>query len=214
MIPEVSCHSHGWLICYLSCHRCLPLHCHLLLERMTQLFYGLGHKISTGWQRGLEGINYPRGKTPALLSRNLVIPTYRMCSPFRNREKGSSRELERGNSVRELACNNPKGSRCPGTRTDLLLFTFLLFRGRRGLRRCFPRVLSSWDTPGGVSDSVTSTRTSSGMNAFTSSRAGTRKEVKWVWRLTNASRSSLGARGTSVGSIGFILNIRFNYSGG
>jgi len=59
-----------------------------------------------------------------------------MCSFFRSRGRGSSRELERGNSVRELAYNNPRGSRCPGTRTDLL-------RGRRGLRRCFPRVLSS-----------------------------------------------------------------------
>jgi len=66
-----------------------------------------------------------------------------MCCPFRSRERGSSRELERGNSVRELACNDPGGSRYPGTRTDLLLFTFLLLRGRRGLRRCFPRVLSS-----------------------------------------------------------------------
>jgi len=66
-----------------------------------------------------------------------------MCSPFRSRGRGSSRELERGNSVRELAYNNPRDSRCPGARTDLLLFTFLLLRGRRGLRRCFPRVLSS-----------------------------------------------------------------------
>jgi len=66
-----------------------------------------------------------------------------MCSLFRSRGRGSSRELERGNSVRELACNNPRGSRYPGTRTDLLLFTFLLLRGRRELRRCFPGVLSS-----------------------------------------------------------------------
>jgi len=73
----------------------------------------------------------------------LVIPTHRMCSPFRSRGRGSSRELERGNSVRELVCNDPRGSKCPGTRTDLLLFTFLLLRGRRGLRGCFPRVLSS-----------------------------------------------------------------------
>jgi len=57
-----------------------------------------------------------------------------MCSPFRSRGRGSSRELERGNSVRELACNDPRDSRCPGTRTDLLLLTFLLLRGRRGLR--------------------------------------------------------------------------------
>jgi len=66
-----------------------------------------------------------------------------MCFPFRSRGRGSSRELEGGNSVRELACNDPRGSRCPGTRTNLLLFTFLLLRERRGLRRCFPRVLSS-----------------------------------------------------------------------
>jgi len=66
-----------------------------------------------------------------------------MCSPFRSRERGSSRELEKGNFVKKLACNDPRGSRCPGTRTDLLLFTFLLLRGRRGLRRCFPGVLSS-----------------------------------------------------------------------
>jgi len=66
-----------------------------------------------------------------------------MCSPFRSRGRESNRELERDNSMRELAYNNPRGSRCPGTRTNLLLFTFLLLRGRRGLRRCFPRVLSS-----------------------------------------------------------------------
>jgi len=66
-----------------------------------------------------------------------------MCFPFRSRGRGSSRELERGNSVRELAYNNPRGSRCPGTRTDLFFFTFLLLRGKRGLRRCFPRILSS-----------------------------------------------------------------------
>jgi len=66
-----------------------------------------------------------------------------MCSPFRSRERKSSRELERDNSVRELACNDPKDSRCPGTKTNLLLFTFLLLRGRRELRRCFSRVLSS-----------------------------------------------------------------------
>jgi len=60
-----------------------------------------------------------------------------MCSPFRSRGRGSSRELERGNFMRELVYNNPRGNRCSGTRTDLLL------RGRRGLRRCFPRVLSS-----------------------------------------------------------------------
>jgi len=66
-----------------------------------------------------------------------------MCSPFRSRGRESSRELERDNSVRELAYNDPRDSKCPGTRTDLLLFTFLLLRGRRGLRGCFPRVLSS-----------------------------------------------------------------------
>jgi len=66
-----------------------------------------------------------------------------MCSPFRSKGRGSSRELERGNSIRELACNDSRGSRYPRTRTDLLLFTFLLLRERRGLRRCFPRVLSS-----------------------------------------------------------------------
>ena len=168
----------------------------------------------TGWQRGLGDTNYPKGKAPALLSRNLVIPTHRICSLFRSRGRESSRELERGNSVRELACKDPRGSRCPGTRTNLLLFTFLLLRGRRGLRRCFPRVLSSWDTPGGVFDSATSTRASFGMNAFTSSRASMRNKVEWVWRLTNTSRSSLGARGTSIGSKWFILNIWFNHGGG
>jgi len=66
-----------------------------------------------------------------------------MCSPFRSRGRGSNRELERGNSVRELACNDPRGSRCPRTRTDLLLFTFLLLGGKKGLRRCFSKVLSS-----------------------------------------------------------------------
>jgi len=66
-----------------------------------------------------------------------------MCSPFRSRGRESSRELERGNSVRELAYNDPRGSRCPGTRANLLLFTFLLLRGRRELRRCIPRDLSS-----------------------------------------------------------------------
>jgi len=49
-----------------------------------------------------------------------------MYSPFRSRGRESSRELKRGNSVRELACNNSRGSRCPGARTDLLLFTFFL----------------------------------------------------------------------------------------
>jgi len=66
-----------------------------------------------------------------------------MCSPFRSRERGDSRELERGNSMRELACNDPRDSRYPGTRTNLLLFTFLLLRGRRGLKRYIPRDLSS-----------------------------------------------------------------------
>jgi len=66
-----------------------------------------------------------------------------MCSPFRSKGRENSRELERGNSMRELACNDPRGNRCPGTRTDLFLFTFLLLRGRKELRRCFPRVLSS-----------------------------------------------------------------------
>jgi len=59
------------------------------------------------------------------------------------RERESSRELERGNSMRELTCNDPRDSRCPRTRTNLLLFTFLLLRGKRGLKRCFLRVLSS-----------------------------------------------------------------------
>ena len=168
----------------------------------------------TGWQRGLGSTNPPRDKASALLSRNLVILTHRICSPFRNKGRGSSRELERGSSIRELAYNDLRDSRYPGTRTDLLLFTFLLLRGRRGLRRCFPRVLSSWDTPEGASDSATSTRASSGMNTFTSPRAGMRNKVEWVWRLTNTSRSSLGARGTSIGSRWFILNIRFNHGGG
>jgi len=62
-----------------------------------------------------------------------------MCSLFRSRGRGNSRELKRGNSVRELACNNPRGSRCPETRTNLLFFTFLFLRGKRGLRRCFSK---------------------------------------------------------------------------
>jgi len=66
-----------------------------------------------------------------------------MCSPFRSRGRESSRELERGNSMRELTCNDPRGSRYPETRANLLLFTFLLLRGRRELRRCIPKDLSS-----------------------------------------------------------------------
>jgi len=110
---------------------------------MTQLFHGLGHEASNWLTKGLGGTNYPKGKAPALLSRNLVILTHRMCSPFKSKGRGSSRELERGNSVRELAYNDLGGSRCPGTRTNLLLFTFLLLRGRRELRRYIPRDLSS-----------------------------------------------------------------------
>jgi len=66
-----------------------------------------------------------------------------MCSSFRSKGKESSRELERGNSVRKLACNNPRGSRCPGTRTDLFLFTFLLLRGRKELKKCISKDLNS-----------------------------------------------------------------------
>jgi len=29
-----------------------------------------------------------------------------MCSPFRSKRRESSRELEKGNSIRELACND------------------------------------------------------------------------------------------------------------
>jgi len=93
--------------------------------------------------KGPRGTNHPRGKVSALLSRNLVIPTHKMYSPFRSRERESSKELKRGNSMRELAYNDPRDSRYPGTRTNLLLFTFLLLRGRRGLRRCIPKDLSS-----------------------------------------------------------------------
>jgi len=95
-----------------------------------------------------------------------------MCSPFRSRGRGSSRELERGNSMRVLACNDPRGSRCPRTRTNLLL------SGRRELRRCIPRDFSSFDTPEGASDSAMSMRASSGMNVFTSPRASTRNKVE------------------------------------
>ena len=168
----------------------------------------------TGWQRGLESTNPPRDKASALLSRNLVILTYRICSPFRNKGRGSSRELERGNSMRKLACNDLRGSRYPGTRTNLLLFIFFLLRGRRGLRRYILRVLSSWDTPGEASNSVTSTRAFSRINTFTSSRASTRNKIEWVWRLINTGKNSLGARGISIGSRWFILNIQFNYSSG
>jgi len=66
-----------------------------------------------------------------------------MYSLFRSRGRGSSRELERGNSMRKLAYNDPRGNRCPGTRTNLLLFTFLLLRGRRELRRCILKDFSS-----------------------------------------------------------------------
>jgi len=66
-----------------------------------------------------------------------------MCSLFRNRGRGSSRELERGNFMRELTCNDPRGSRYSETRANLLLFTFLFLRGRKELRRCIPRDLSS-----------------------------------------------------------------------
>jgi len=65
-----------------------------------------------------------------------------MYSLFRSRERGSSGGLERGNSMRELTCNDPRGSGCPGTRTNLLLLTFLLLRGRE-LRGYIPRDLSS-----------------------------------------------------------------------
>jgi len=65
-----------------------------------------------------------------------------MFSLQEQREREQQRAGE-GNSVRELACNDPRGSRCPGTRTNLLLFTFLLLRGRRELRRCIPRDFSS-----------------------------------------------------------------------
>ena len=164
--------------CHLSHHRCLPLHCHPLLGRMTQLFHGLGHEASNWLTKGPGGRSYPRGKAPALLSRNLVIPTHRMCSLFRSRGRGSSRELERDNFIRELVYNDPRGSRYPRTRTNLFLFTFLLLRGGRGLRRCFSRVLSSSDTPEEAFDSATSTRASSGMNAFTSSRAGMRNKIE------------------------------------
>jgi len=110
---------------------------------MTQPFHGLGYEVSNWLTKGPGGHKSSQRQGPALLSRNLVIPTYRMCSPFRSRERKSSRELERDNSIRELACNDPKDNRCPGTKTDLFLFTFLLLRGRRGLKRCFSRVLSS-----------------------------------------------------------------------
>jgi len=66
-----------------------------------------------------------------------------MYSPFRSRGRESNKELKRSNSMRELTCNDPRDSRCPGTRTNLLLFTFLLLRGRRELRRYIPRDLSS-----------------------------------------------------------------------
>jgi len=62
---------------------------------------------------------------------------------LQEQRKREQQRAGEGNSVRELAYNDSRGSRCPGTRTDLLLFTFLLLRGRRGLRRYFPRVLSS-----------------------------------------------------------------------
>jgi len=46
-----------------------------------------------------------------------------MYSPFRSRGRRSSRELERGNSVRELTCNDSRDSRCPGTRTAFTIFS-------------------------------------------------------------------------------------------
>jgi len=53
--------------------------------------------------KGLGGRNYPRGKALALFSRNFVIPTHKICSPFKSKGRESSRELKRGNSMRELA---------------------------------------------------------------------------------------------------------------
>jgi len=110
---------------------------------MTQPFHDLGHETLNWLTKRPKGTNHPKDKAPALLSRNLIILTHRICSPFRSRGRRSSRELEKGNSMRKLAYNDFRGSRCPGTRTDLLLFTFLLLRERRGLRRCFLRDLSS-----------------------------------------------------------------------
>jgi len=66
-----------------------------------------------------------------------------MYFPFRSRGRESSRELEKDNSMRELACNDPRDNRCPGTRTNLLLLTFLLLRERKELRGCISRDLSS-----------------------------------------------------------------------
>ena len=132
----------------------------------------------TSWYRDLKDRNYPRSNIPTLLRYNLVILTYRMCSPFRSRGRGGNRELKKGNSVRKLTCSNFWDSRCSRARTNLFLITFLLFRGRRGLRRYFSRVLSSRDTSGGVSDSMMSVWASSRINIFASFRTGMR--LCWV----------------------------------
>jgi len=170
-------------------------------------------KYQTSWHKDLGGRDYPRDNISALFRHNLVIPTHKMCSSFRSKGKGGNKELERDNSMKELAYSNFWDSKCPGTRTNLFFITFLLFRGRKELRRCFFRVLSSRDTLGEVSNSMTSTWASSGINVFASSRTDTKDNIEWVWRLTSTRRDNLKTRKTSISSRQFISNIWFNHNG-
>ena len=135
-------------------------------------------RYQTSWYRDLKDKDHPRGSIPALLKHNLVIPTYRICSPFRSRGREDNSELKRGNFVRELICSNSWGSRHPRARTGLFLTTFLLLRGKRGLRRYFPRVLSSRDTSGGAFDSVMNIWVFSRINMFASSRTGMKDHIE------------------------------------
>jgi len=55
---------------------------------------------------------------------------------LRSKERRSSRELQRGNSMRrELAFGGPRGSRCLGT---VVLVALFRGGGRKGLRGCLP----------------------------------------------------------------------------
>ena len=154
---------------YLLYYRYLILYYYLLAGRIIQLFYGCTIRYQTSWQRSLGGRDYPKGNIPAFLRHNLVISTHKMYFLFRSRERRSSRGLKRGNSIRELAYSNSWGNRCSKTRTNLFLIIFYFLRGRRGLRRCFSRVLSSGDTSGEMPDSMTYIQVSSRINVFASS---------------------------------------------
>ena len=126
-------------------------------------------RYQTSWQRSLGGRDHSRGNIPAFLRHNLIISTHRIYSFFKSRERKSSRELKRDNSIRELACSNSWGNRCSKIRTNFFLIIFYFLRGRRGLRKYFSRVLSSRDTSGEIPDSITYAQVSSRINVFASS---------------------------------------------